>query len=273
MVPPALLELAIPISPEQIRRQIRARGPALIALSGGVDSAVVAALAFEALGFDAHAATIVGPSVSQDEIRSAKRSALEIGVDHHLLPADPLSNEAYRANGSDRCYHCRSVEGGALARWASEQGLDQRLDGVHRDDLSDNRPGLRAMNEAGFLHPLAEAGWRKTDVRQFAVERGLSSADRPSNACLASRIATGEKLTVELLRQIERAEAMVRDQGFGRVRVRTSSGVARVEVDPAELARLFEPNVAGEIQRQLASLGFTSVELDPRGYRGGGRSR
>jgi pyridinium-3,5-biscarboxylic acid mononucleotide sulfurtransferase len=244
-----------------------------VALSGGVDSAVVAALAFEALGVHAHAATVVGPSVSRDEILSAQRAAVEIGIDHRLLEADPLSSEAYRANTSDRCYHCRTVEGGALARWAEALGLVQLLDGAHRDDLSEHRPGLRAMEEAGFRHPLVEAGWHKTDVRRFASERGLSSADRPSNACLASRIATGEPVTPELLGRIERAEALVRGRGFRRVRVRASSGVARVEVDPSELARLFDPNLAGELQRGLAALGFTSVELDPRGYRGGGRSR
>jgi pyridinium-3,5-biscarboxylic acid mononucleotide sulfurtransferase len=270
MVAPARLELALPLAPEAVRARIRSGGAALVALSGGVDSAVVAALAFEALGADAHAVTIVGPSVSREELLCAERAGREIGIDHRLIEADPLSNGSYRANGPDRCYFCRSVEGGALARWAEEQGLAQRLDGLHRDDLSEDRPGRRAMDEAGFRHPLLEAGWHKPDVRRFAAERGLSSADRPSNACLASRIATGEPVTAELLVLIERAEAAVRERGFRRVRVRSSRGSARVEVDPSELARLLEPTVAADLHLKLASLGFTSVELDRRGYRGRG---
>ncbi|HEV2449794.1 MAG TPA: ATP-dependent sacrificial sulfur transferase LarE [Thermoplasmata archaeon] len=272
MVSPELLTLSVPASPETILGRLRAGGPALVALSGGVDSAVVAALAFDALGPRARAATLVGPAISAEEAVWARRIADEIGIDHLLLEADPLSEPAYRANGPDRCYHCRTVEGGVLARWAAGHGSPRLLDGAHLDDLGEDRPGLRAMEEAGFSHPLVEAGWRKPDVRQYASERGLSNSDRPSNACLASRIATGEPVSAELLQRIERAEAYLSTLGFRQVRVRASEGAARVEVDPADLPHLFAPVTATSIRAQLVELGFHSVELDRRGYRrGGGR--
>lgn len=273
MVPPQLLSLSVPQSSETILGRLRARGPALVALSGGVDSAVVAALAFDALGDRARAATLVGPAISEEETGWARRVAKEIGIDHLLLEADPLTEPAYRANGPDRCYHCRRVEGGVLARWAGAHGAPQLLDGAHLDDLGEDRPGLRAMEEAGFSHPLIDAGWRKPDVRQFAEARGLSNSDRPSNACLASRITTGEPVSAELLDRIERAEALLTTIGFRQVRVRASGGAARVEVDPADLPRLFAPATAASLRTQLVDLGFRSVELDPRGYRrGGGRN-
>lgn len=272
-MPPELLSLSVPEAPEAILGRLRSGGPALVALSGGVDSAVVAALAFDALGAQARAATLVGPAISQEETGWARRIAGEIGIDHVLLEADPLSEPSYRANGPDRCYYCRSVEGGVLARWAADHGSRQLIDGAHLDDLGEDRPGLRAMAKAGFSHPLIEARWRKTDVRRYAEERGLSNSDRPSNACLASRIATGEPVSAPLLHRIERAEAVLVARGFRQVRVRVSNGTARVEVDPRELPLLFVPATADSIRAQLEALGFRSVELDPTGYRRGGGRR
>ncbi|MCI4334254.1 MAG: ATP-dependent sacrificial sulfur transferase LarE [Thermoplasmata archaeon] len=255
------------LSAAELRRRIAAGGPALVALSGGVDSAVVAALAVDALGEEALAATVVGPAVAQEELAWSTRVARHLGITHEWVPADPLADVAYRANGPDRCYRCRTVEGGALAARAAERGIAQKLDGVHGDDLGEDRPGTRAMEEAGFRHPLLEGGWRKADVRAFATERGLPNADLPSNACLASRIATGETVTPELLAQVERAEAVVRGLGFGRVRVRVRESTARVEVDPEEVDRLFEPVTSAAVHRRLEELGFRAVDLDRAGYR------
>lgn len=240
----------------------------MIALSGGVDSSLVAALAFSALGPDALAVTLTGPAVSQGEVARAERVAASIGVEHVLLEADPLARAEYRENRSDRCYFCRSVETSALREFGAAQLAVQYLDGVQRDDLTDVRPGLRAMDEAGFTHPLLWAGWGKAEVRAEARRRGLPNWDQPSDACLASRIAHGEPVSRELLDRIGSAESVLLSLGFRRVRVRVRGGAARIEVDPAEVARLRAEPLASEVTREIGRLGFTTVTIDPRGYPG-----
>ena len=247
---------------------IREGGRAVVALSGGVDSALVASLAFAALGSDAVAVTLVGPAVARAEADRAERVAAAVGVEHVTLRADPLTRTEYRKNGMDRCYFCRSVETSVLREFGAAHGVRQYLDGVHRDDLSDDRPGLRAMDEAGFHHPLLWAGWGKREVRAEARRRGLPNWDQPSDACLASRVAHDEPISAELLARIESAERVLLDRGFRRVRVRVHGGLARIEVDPSEIPRLLEEPLASEVATAVARVGFSSVSVDPRGYRG-----
>jgi len=253
---------------EEVVARIRQGGRAVVALSGGVDSSVVAALAFSALGKDALAITLTGPAVSRGEVARAGRVASAIGLEHVLLEVDPLANADYRENRADRCYYCRTVETSRLREFGAAHSFLQYLDGVHRDDLSDARPGLRAMDEAGFTHPLLWAGWGKPEVRAEARRRGLPNWDQPSDACLASRVAHGEPVTRELLDRIESAEAILLSVGFRRVRVRVRGGAARIEVDPSEVARLRADPLASSVTREVAALGFTSVTIDPRGYPG-----
>lgn len=246
--------------------RIAAGGPALVALSGGVDSSLVAALAREALGPRAVAVTLAGPAVARDEVESARLTARAIGIAHEVVEVDPLAREEYRANAADRCYFCRAVETEALLRFGRPRSVAQYLDGVHVDDYSDVRPGLRAMDEAGFFHPLAWAGWGKDRVRTAARERQLPNWDRPSDACLSSRVAHGRRINAELLARVESAESVVRRRGFRRVRVRVGPEGARVEVDPDEVLRLMGEPLASEVVRELGALGFDPVVLDPRGY-------
>ncbi len=252
--------------PEELLARLAAGGPALVALSGGVDSAVVAALARRALGLRLLLVTVESRSVSSAEIDAAREVARFLGAPHRLLAAEPLEDERYRANGDDRCYRCRRVETRALRRLGDAEGFVQLLDGIHVDDLGDDRPGIRAMDEAGFLHPLLHAGWRKEDVRRYAREVGLPNADRPSNACLASRVARDQAITAELLGRIDLAERFLLERGFRRVRVRVHGSAARVEVDRAELDRLDAPALRAELTSRLLGLGFASVAIDPRGY-------
>ena len=256
-----------PAAPASVEARLRQGGPAVVALSGGVDSAVVAALASAALGRDATAVTITGPAVAESEVTRARAVASHLGLAHELLVVDPVAVEEYRANPSNRCYFCRRSETGAIRRWSEGRGFRQFLDGVHRDDLADDRPGLVAMDEAGFTHPLLEAGWGKLEVRRYAAERGLPNRDAPSDACLASRVAHGRPISVELLARVERAESVVHALGFGRVRVRTDGRSARIEVDPAEVPRLAEAAVADAVTQRLTDLGFEAVSVDPAGYR------
>ncbi len=241
-----------------------------MALSGGVDSSVVASLARDALGPECVAVTLSGPAVSAREVARARSVAAAIGIRHVVLPVDPLVRREYRENPEDRCYYCRGVETSVLKGFGAAQGVRQYLDGVHLDDLRDDRPGLRAMEEAGFLHPLAEAGWTKADIREWARTRGLPNADRPSDACLASRVHHGEPISRALLGRVEAAESLLLDRGFRRVRVRVRAGAARIEVDPDEVARLETEPLATEITEEIRRLGFDPVTIDPGGY---GRTR
>jgi pyridinium-3,5-biscarboxylic acid mononucleotide sulfurtransferase len=271
MAPPTLSP-GSPRSGAEIVERIRGGGAALVALSGGVDSGVVAALAFEALGARAMAVTLTGPSVSRAEVDRAVQVARRVGIVHHLVVANPLERAEYRANPADRCYFCRSVEGGRLREFGESHGVRRYLDGVHLDDLSDDRPGLRAMEEAGFEHPLLWGGWTKADVRREARARRLPNAEQPSDACLASRVVHGDPIDAELLARIEAAESVLLDRGFRRVRVRVRAGSARIEVDPNEVSRLTAPEMSAEVLDQVAGLGFSPVSIDPDGYGGARRA-
>ncbi len=253
--------------PGPLLRDLASGGLTLVALSGGVDSAVVAQLAFRALGRRAQAATLIGPAVSRAEVDRATAVAGAIGISHLLVPVDPLTSPEYRANPSDRCYFCRQIEAAALRAWGSEHGIVRYVDGLHADDLGDDRPGIRAMDEAGFTHPLLAAGWRKSDVRRYARSAGLPNADTPSDACLASRFARGRSISADGLARVARAEERLRARGFVRVRVRTDGDDARVEVDPGEVPRLLASPLAAAVVSELRALGYVRVTLDERGYR------
>jgi uncharacterized protein len=253
---------------DELEALIREGGRAVVALSGGVDSSLVASLSFSALGKEVCAVTLTGPAVSRREVERAGRVASAIGVEHVVLPVDPLERGEYRENRSDRCYFCRSVETSALREFGRARSALQYLDGVQYDDLADDRPGLRAMDEAGFRHPLVWAGWGKYEVRVEARRRGLPNWDQPSDACLASRVAHGEPVSAELLGRIEAAEGALLDLGFRRVRVRVHGGTARIEVDPSEVARLLTEPLASLATQAVVRAGFPAVTVDPRGYRG-----
>ena len=255
----------------EIRERIRAGGPALVALSGGVDSGLVAALARAALGPLALGVTLSGAAVAAREVGRAQKVAEWIGIEHAVVEVDPLARPEYRANPTNRCYFCRTVEAAQLRRFGRDRGVRQYLDGVHFDDLADGRPGLRALDEAGFDHPLLWAGWGKDEVRSEARSMGLPNWDQPSDACLASRIAHGNTISRELLGRIEAAESVILDRGFRRVRVRVHEAGARIEVDPSEVARLRAEPLASEVTTALGALGFANVVIDREGYPGARR--
>jgi len=265
-----MLESSAPPAPrrsaEEIVGLLRERGPALVALSGGVDSSAVASLARLALGDRALAVTVTSSAVSSRELAAAGALARAVGLRHRVVRAEPLADDRYRANGPDRCFWCRSVESRAFLEVGAAEGVAQYLDGIHLDDLGDDRPGVRAMEEAGFFHPLLWAGWTKSDVRRYAKAQGLPNWDRPSNACLASRVARGETISAELLERIDRAEGVLLDRGFRRVRVRVRGDGATVEVDRSETGRLMEPSLRRELSLRLRDLGFACVTFDPQGH-------
>jgi uncharacterized protein len=243
---------------------------AVIALSGGVDSAVVALAARKALGDRALAITADYKTLSQEELDSARSVAREIGIAHRVIQYDELENPEFVKNDDLRCYHCRTELGRHLAEEARKAGIALIVDGTNLDDLSDYRPGIRALRENGVRSPMVELGIAKSEVRAIARNSGLSIYDKPSNACLASRIPAGSEVTYEKLRRIESSEIVVKTIfGVRQVRVRDHGEVARIEVGRDELAKMFDADRLVLLDGKLKELGFKFVSIDAAGYRPG----
>ena len=252
-----------------MREAMRNRGRVLVAYSGGVDSGLVARVAHDALGMSALAVIADAESLSRRELEEAMQEADEIGIDLRVIRVSELANDEYVANPSNRCYFCRKELGAALRPLAADLGIRTIADGVNVSDLGDHRPGIQAMNEEGFWHPLVEFGLTKPDVRALSKHLGLSFHDKPSNACLSSRIAYGEVITLEKLNRVESAEEALRALGFRVVRVRAHEGIARIEVPREDLPRIVEPAMAEKVTRAVRDAGFVYVTIDLLGYRSG----
>lgn len=248
------------------------RGPAVVAVSGGVDSALVALAARRRLGVDgAVAVTADYSTMPRDDLESARRTCEEIGIRQIVVEYDELGDERFARNDKNRCFYCRTELASRLALVARDRGARTMADGTHLDDLGDYRPGMRAMGSGGVASPLVEVGFSKADVRREAAAAGLSAHDRPANSCLASRIPWGRRITAERLARIEVAESMVRTAAgaSGRVRVRDMGGSARIEVEADRVGLLSSEAVLGPLSSRLRAIGFDSVLVDPGGYRQG----
>jgi len=242
----------------------------VVAFSGGVDSSVVAALAHEALGADAVACTAKSETLPAAELDDAARVAEEIGVRHEVVSFSELDSEAFVENDGDRCYHCRSMRLGKMFETARELGIDVVCDGTNASDPGEgHRPGLRAVEELDAYSPLLEHGITKEEVRDIARQYDLSVADKPSMACLSSRIPTGLEVTEEKLTRVEVAETLLRTWGFEQFRVRDHDGLARIEVGADELEAALDPDFAAAAREHLTDAGFDHVTLDLAGYRTG----
>ncbi|HYG62416.1 MAG TPA: ATP-dependent sacrificial sulfur transferase LarE [Thermoanaerobaculia bacterium] len=244
------------------------RGSVLVAYSGGVDSAVVAALAFRAVGERAVAVTAAAETLAGAELDHARRLAAEIGIRHETVTYSELDDPEFVANPSHRCYVCQGLRMSTMVRLAAERGYAVVCDGTNASDPGPDRPGLKAVRESGVYSPLLEHGIDKAATRAIASALGLSVWDRPANACLSSRIPHGQLVTLGKLRRIEAAEELLAEHGFRVVRVRHDQGAARVEVAPDEVERL--AGIWNDVEPRLRSLGFERVAYDPHGYRRGG---
>jgi uncharacterized protein len=246
------------------------RDGVVVAFSGGVDSSVVAALAYEALGADAVACTAKSETLPAAELDAAARVASEIGIRHDVVSFSELENPDFVVNDDERCYHCRTMRLGRMYDRARELGYDTVCDGTNASDPGEgHRPGLRAVEELEVFSPLLAHDVTKDEVRELARRLGLSVADKPAMACLSSRIPTGLAVTEARLSRVEQAEAVLRDWGFTQFRVRDHDGLARIEVGADELEAALDPGFAATARERLTAAGFEHVTLDLGGYRTG----
>jgi uncharacterized protein len=241
----------------------------VVAYSGGTDSTLVAAVGSRALGDRALAVTAVSPSLPPGEADEARSVARRLGIRHRTVRTHETERPEYLANGTDRCYHCKTELYDVLAAVAAGAGARTVVSGANVDDLGDFRPGLRAAEEHGVRHPLVELGMSKADVREAARALGIPTWDKPASACLSSRMAFGVTITVDELSKVGRAERVLKDLGFRQCRVRVHGDLVRIEVEPSELARLAEPGVRDQVTSAVTALGYRYVTLDLEGFRSG----
>lgn len=255
---------------DNLIKLLQEMGAVAVAFSGGVDSSFLAAAAQRALGDKAVAVTAYSETLPESERQEAIAIARQIGIRHVLLHISELNSAEFVANTPDRCYYCKKERFDALKKWADEEKIAWVLEGSNADDKSDYRPGMRAIDElCGVRSPLLEAGLTKEEIRVISKEWGVPTWNKPSAACLSSRVAYGLPVTAERLKQIEQAEAFLKQYCHGQVRVRHHDNLARIEVSPEDIAGLAAPDTAGLINTELRRLGFTFVTLDLAGYRTG----
>jgi len=243
--------------------RIRSLGSALVAFSGGVDSALLLLLAREALGDRAVAFTALSAAVAPDELEGAREVARLIGAPHVEKRSGELEDPRYAANPTNRCYFCKTELYDLAAAEASARGLGAVLSGTNADELHDHRPGLKAAGEHAVVQPLAEAGLSKDEIRALSREAGLPTWDKPQQPCLSSRIPYGIEVTAERLQQLARSEMALRRLGLREFRVRYHGDVARIEVASDELQRLLEVRDEASAALREAGFQFVSVDLEP----------
>ena len=254
---------------EQLKALFKEMEQAIIAYSGGVDSTLVAKIAYDILGDKALAITAKSPSLLPEELEDAKIQAATIGIRHQVVETHEMDNPNYTSNPINRCYFCKSELHDTLKPLATKLGYPYVIDGVNADDLKDYRPGIQAAKERGARSPLAEIGVSKIEVRQISQHLGLSWWDKPAQPCLSSRFPYGEEITVIKLQRVGRAEIYLRKLGWDNLRVRSENDTARIELPP-ERIQSFIANIDLKLEvSAFQEFGFIYVTLDLEGYRSG----
>ncbi len=255
---------------DALRESLRRLGSVVIGFSGGADSALLAKVAHDVLGDEALAVIALSESYPKREKDDALALAAAIGVPVLTVEARELEDENYASNPTNRCYYCKAELFTHLARVAAERNIRWIAYGANHDDLGDYRPGQTAAREFGARAPLLEVGMTKAEIRHLSKALGLATWDKPALACLSSRFPYGTRITAELLARLDAAEDYLRhDLGFKQVRVRHHDSIARLEVEAAEMGRLLDPALRGQISERLKGLGYTYVAVELGGYKSG----
>lgn len=240
-----------------------------VAFSGGVDSSFLLRTARDVLGDKAFAITARTGAFPERELSQAEGFCRREGIRQYGFDFDVLEIGGFTANPPERCYICKKALFGRIKEIAAENGAEYVLEGSNLDDEGDFRPGMRAVSELGIKSPLREAGLAKTDIREFSRSMGLDTWNKPSFACLATRIPYGEEITSAKLELIKTAEQFLFDRGFLQVRVRLCGDTARIEILPEEFEKMLEESTRGYVYDNFKALGFNYVTLDLGGYRSG----
>jgi pyridinium-3,5-biscarboxylic acid mononucleotide sulfurtransferase len=241
----------------------------IVAFSGGVDSTLVLKVAHDALGESVLALTTTSPTMPDDDRDSALAMARSIGSRHLMVESNELELAGYAANPLNRCYLCKHNLFTVCEAKAAELGIDEIADGLNLDDLHDYRPGMQAASEKRVRHPLVEAEMTKADIRKLSRAMGLPTWDRPASPCLSSRFPYGTEITPAGLKKVAAGEKLLHSLGFAVARVRYHGDVARIELEPGEIARVFEPVIRESIDREFKKIGFRFVAVDLKGFRSG----
>lgn len=242
----------------------------VVAFSGGVDSALVLAMSLAVLGNkNTLAVTAQSESLAERELEVAKKLAEGMGAEHLILRTNEMDSPQYRANPTNRCYHCKSELYSKLSVLAKERNIAHIVNGINQDDLGDHRPGIVAAEEFGVVSPLAQSGFTKNDIRELSRQIGLSNWKKPAQPCLSSRIPYGEPVSPEKLSMIEQAEDLLLSLGFTELRVRHHGDIARIELNKNDMPRALTEPVSATIQEQFKRIGFKYVTLDLEGFRSG----
>jgi uncharacterized protein len=258
---------------EQLKAIFAEMGRALIAYSGGVDSTLVAKIAYDVLGDGALAVTAISPTLLPEELEDACKQAAAIGIAHQIVETHEMENPNYTSNPVNRCYFCKSELHDTLKPLAQKLGYPYVVDGVNADDLHDYRPGIQAAKQRGARSPLAEVGVTKIEVRQLSQQLGLPWWDKPAQPCLSSRFPYGEEITVAKLQRVGRAEIYLRKLGWQNLRVRSEGDTARIELPPEQIKDFVLNTNLQTLVTAFQEFGFIYVTLDLEGYRSGKLNR
>ena len=254
---------------EILKENMKKRGSAAIAFSGGVDSTFLVKVAHEVLGDKMIAVTATSSTYPERELKEAIKYAKDMGVKHLIISSEELDIEGFASNPTNRCYYCKKELFTKINAIAKENGVQYVFDGSNIDDDGDYRPGMQAARELEVISPLKEAKLTKDDIRELSKDLGLPTWNKPAFACLSSRFPYGNEITAPKLKMVDEAEQFLLDMGIRQVRVRHHGEIARIEVAPEERVQFFDVEVMDRIGERFKKIGFTYVTLDMLGYRTG----